>query len=111
MKLMNAALFVSSGALVTSLFHQLSAGKIGNGPGGAAPSTGTVGGHCANAVVAATTLKRRATTKHFVSIADVHDVYANVIVRHDARDAKRSPSACAAVDDKLCRDAEVARIS
>src|SRR5215467_12726915 len=36
-----------------STFHQLSDGNSGSGAGGGAPSTGTVGGHCASAAVAA----------------------------------------------------------
>src|SRR5436305_6261499 len=40
-----------------SRFHQLVAGKTGNGAGGAAPSIGRVAGHCAHVVA----LKRPST--------------------------------------------------
>src|SRR5437868_2158343 len=40
----------STGAEEISVFHQLSDGNTGNGPGGTAPSDGTLGGHCASAV-------------------------------------------------------------
>src|SRR5205823_5021932 len=38
----------STGAEEMSVFHQLSGGNSGRGPGTAAPSTGTDGGHCAS---------------------------------------------------------------
>src|SRR4029453_17547802 len=52
MNAMKLAELVSTGADVTSVFHQLSAGNSGSGAGSAAPSAGTVAGHCAAAVAA-----------------------------------------------------------
>src|SRR5205823_4093643 len=88
MNAMKLAEFGSTGAAEMFVFHQLSAGKTGSGPDGAAPSTGTVGGHCANAVAAAMVLNSRANNRRFVDIWALHDRYAVVIVRHDPACAK-----------------------
>ena len=61
-------LYGSVGAEEMFVFHQLSAGKTGSGPGGAAPSTGTVGGHCASAAAVAATVNSRANSRRFVDI-------------------------------------------
>jgi hypothetical protein len=47
MKVMNEAEFGSTGAALTSVFHQLSAGNSGSGPGSAPPWTGPIPAACA----------------------------------------------------------------
>src|SRR5215831_16783924 len=52
-----------------SAFHQLSAGKTGSGPGGGAPSTGTCGGHWANAASGRASASTTATDARSVRMA------------------------------------------
>src|SRR5436190_17190209 len=105
MNAMKLAEFGSTGAAEMFVFHQLSAGKTGSGPGGAAPSTGTVGGHCANAVAAATVLNSRANNRRFVDIVALHG-YANVMVRHDPACAKSSHRRIGCRQQRVRRDGD-----
>ena len=53
MKAMKFAEFASTGAVLMSVFHQLSAGKTGSGGAIGAPWTGRVAGHCCACAVQA----------------------------------------------------------